>query len=254
MEAYEFGKENNRKIVLIPGNMMSWRQFEAVIPLLSPHYHVTAISTDGYDGTGGTTFTTAEAAAEKLEQYIEKELNGEIDLVFGESFGSATALMLFHRQKIKVGSMILSGAQYMNIGIFSKLLAAVVPRGQFKTFTQIRSVEKLPWMLRLYTRGDDEKLLQQFQYVPQNISLETLQNCTNEALALYKQVDRFAPRRDAKVSIWYGEREPNMKKAVQKLKRAFPHAQVHPFAGYGHGDIISHPDVMAADLIEFLEA
>jgi len=48
MEAVEFGKANNRKIVLIPGNMMSWRQFENVIPLLARDYHVIAVSTDGY--------------------------------------------------------------------------------------------------------------------------------------------------------------------------------------------------------------
>ena len=52
MEAHEFGKENSRKIVLIPGNMMCWRQFEDVIPLLSNDFHVIAVSTDGYDGTG----------------------------------------------------------------------------------------------------------------------------------------------------------------------------------------------------------
>ena len=33
MQAKEFGKEHERKIVLIPGNMMSWRQFKNVIPI-----------------------------------------------------------------------------------------------------------------------------------------------------------------------------------------------------------------------------
>lgn len=61
MTVHEFGNENSRKIVLIPGNMMSWRQFEAVIPLLEKDYRVIAVSTDGYDGTGETTFTTAAA-------------------------------------------------------------------------------------------------------------------------------------------------------------------------------------------------
>lgn len=61
MEVHEFGKENSQKIVLIPGNMMCWRQFEPVIPLLEQKYHIIAISTDGYDGSGKTTFTTAEA-------------------------------------------------------------------------------------------------------------------------------------------------------------------------------------------------
>ena len=61
MDVHEFGKENPLKIVLIPGNMMCWRQFEPVIPLLEQKYHIIAISTDGYDGSGKTTFTTAVA-------------------------------------------------------------------------------------------------------------------------------------------------------------------------------------------------
>lgn len=101
MEVQEFGKQNSRKIMLLPGNMMSWRQFEAVIPLLEKQYHVIAVSTDGYDDTGKTTFTTAEAMAEKLEQYIKEEQDGAIDLVLGESMGGATAGMLFHRQKVR---------------------------------------------------------------------------------------------------------------------------------------------------------
>ena len=86
MEAHEFGRGNEKKIVLIPGNMMCWKQFEDVIPLLAAEHHVVAVSTDGYDG-GATTFTTAEASAEKLEAYIQKHLDGEVDLAFGESFG-----------------------------------------------------------------------------------------------------------------------------------------------------------------------
>ena len=81
MEVQEFGKQNSRKIMLLPGNMMSWRQFEAVIPLLEKQYHVIAVSTDGYDDTGKTTFTAAEAMAEKLEQYIKEEQDGAIDLI-----------------------------------------------------------------------------------------------------------------------------------------------------------------------------
>ena len=254
MEVQEFGKQNSRKIMLLPGNMMSWRQFEAVIPLLEKQYHVIAVSTDGYDDTGKTTFTTAEAMAEKLEQYIKEEQGGAIDLVFGESMGGATAGMLFHRQKVKVDAMILSGPQYMNLGMFSWVLTAIVPRSQYNLTKKIQSVDKLPWMLRLYTRGDDQKLLNQFQYVAKNISLVTLQNATKEALRLYPAIDTFAPEPEAKVAIWYGSNEPNMKKAMRKLKRAYPNAQDHPFAGYGHGDIIGHPDVMARDIIAFMES
>lgn len=188
-----------------------------------------------------------------MEAYINENLDGEIDLVFGESFGSATAGMLFHRQKVKVKSMIMSGPQYMNIGIFSKVLSVIVPRNQFKLLKKIQSVNKLPLMLRLYTRGDDEKLLKQFKYAPKNISLETLKHCMDESLSLYTVIDSFTPCPDAKVSIWYGANEPNMKEAVRKLKRAFPNAGTYVFAGYGHGEIMSQPDEMASAIIDFME-
>ena len=32
MEVKEFGSDNSMKIVMIPGNMMCWKQFEQVIP------------------------------------------------------------------------------------------------------------------------------------------------------------------------------------------------------------------------------
>ena len=252
MEAYEFGKENEKKILLIPGNMMSWRQFENVIPLLQKDYHVIAISTDGYDEKG-TVFTTAEAMAEKLEGYIRDNLDSKIDLLFGESFGSATAAVLFHRQKVEVGSLIMSGPQYMNLGVFSKILSYIIPRNQYKLLGKMKNTRKLPILLKLYTRGDDKKLLKQFEYTPEKISFKTLQNTTDGALRLYGQIDRFNPDPEAKVSIWYGEREPNMKKAIKKLKKAFPNAQIHPFNDYGHGQIISDPERMADNIVRFIE-
>jgi len=252
MEVKEFGSDNSMKIVMIPGNMMCWKQFEHVIPLLEQDYHVIAISTDGYDGTGQTTFTTAEAAAEKLENQIREHFDGQVDLVFGESFGCATAGMLFHRKKVSVGSLIMSGPQYMNIGVLSGILAAIIPGNQYRLLHNIQERKKLPWLLKLYSRTDDEKLLAQFENVPPYISLETLRNCTREALALYEQIDHFEPEPEARVSIWYGAKEPNMKKAVEKLKRAFPNAKERPFEGLGHGEIITHPDKMAKEIREFL--
>lgn len=252
MEAQEFGRGNDKKIVLIPGNMMCWKQFEDVIPLLAEEHHVVAVSTDGYDG-GGTTFTTAEASAEKLEAYIQEHLDGEIDLVFGESFGCATAGMLYHRQRVGVDAMILSGPQYMNLGSLTGLMAAIIPRNQYRLMYNLQTQKKLPWLLRLYTRTDDEELLTQFKNVPPNISLDTLKNCMREALALYEKIDGFDPDANARVAVWRGAKEPNMKVALQKLKRAYPNLEDHPFPGFGHGEIMAYPDLMVQEIERFME-
>ena len=133
--------------------MMSWRQFECVIPLLKKNFHVIAVSTDGFDGTGKTTFTTSVESAEKLEDYIRNHLDGHVDLIFGESFGSATAGTLFHRQKAQADSLILSGPQYMDLGIFNGFVTKVISRNQYRMYSKIQDQKKLPWLLKLYTRS-----------------------------------------------------------------------------------------------------
>ncbi len=254
MEAKEFGKEHNRKIILIPGNMMSWRQFKNVIPIFERDFHVIAVSTDGYDEK--TEFTAVEKSAESIEKYIADNLDSHIDLVFGESFGSATAGMLFHRQKVRIDSLIMSGPQYMNLGIFTKLIKEIIPKNQYGLIQKVkpgRKSGKMPLVLKLYTRADDENMLKMFEAMPSNITLKTLQNCTDEALRLYDVIDQFEPDPNAKVSVWYGAKEPNMKKALEKLRRAFPSMDDKPFDGMGHGDIIGYPEIMAEEIKKFME-
>lgn len=254
MEAKEFGKENSRKILLIPGNMMSRRQFRNVVPILKNDFHVIAISTDGYDGV--TEFLDTEKSAESIETYIADNLGSHIDLVFGESFGSATAGLLFHRQKVKIDSIIMNGPQYMNLGLLSGLLKRIIPRNQYRLIEKVRSGResgKMPLLLKLYTRADDANMLKMFEAMPDNITLKTLQNCTNESLCLYGTIDSFEPDPDAKVSVWHGAKEPNMKTALKKLRRAFPNLEDHPFEGMGHGDIIGHPELMAEEIKKFAD-
>ena len=254
MEAVEFGRGNSKKIVLIPGNMMSWRQFEKVIPELEKVFHVIAVSTDGFDGK--SEFTVTESAAVSLEKYIEEKLNGHIHLVFGESFGSATAGIIFHRQKVKVDALIMNGPQYMNLGILNKVILNTIPNNQHRLVQKVkegRKSGKMPLMMKLYTRADDANMLKMFKAMPDNISLNTLRNCMSEALRLYDIIDTFEPDPDAKVSVWYGAKEPNMKTAVKKLLRAFPNAENHSFEEMGHGDIIGKPELMAAEIKKFME-
>ena len=163
---------------------------------------------------------------------------------------------MFNRQKVKIDSLIMSGPQYMRLGVFTGLIKKIIPKNQYGLTQKIKSGRKsgkMPLMLKLYTRADDENMLKMFDAMPDNITLRTLQNCTDEALRLYEVIDKFEPDQNAKVSIWHGAKEPNMKKALEKLRRAFPAAEDKPFEGMGHGDIIGHPEIMAAELKKFME-
>ena len=70
MEIKRFGNPVGKKIMMLHGNLMCWRQFEDVIPLLEEEFDVYAVSFDGFDGTGKMTYTTAQEQADKLEDYL----------------------------------------------------------------------------------------------------------------------------------------------------------------------------------------
>ena len=77
MEIKRFGNPVGQKIMMLHGNLMCWRQFEDVIPLLEEEFDVYAVSFDGFDGTGKTTYTTAQEQADKLKE-MQKELELEL--------------------------------------------------------------------------------------------------------------------------------------------------------------------------------
>ena len=62
----------------------------------------------------------------------------------------------------------------------------------------------------------------------------------------------FPVQPDAKVACWYGEKEGHMKKAIHRLRKAYPGLIVRCFPGFGHGEIINHPALLASELERFL--
>ncbi len=194
MEIKRFGNIEGKTMMLLHGNLMCWRQFEDLIPLLERKFCVYAVSFDGFDGTGKTTYTTAQNQADKLAGYIEKELNGRLDLLFAESLGCGPAVFLKASPTVQIDRMILSGPEYLDFGVLNRLT----------------------WEAGLYLYRTD-----------------------------------FLVQPDAKVACWYGEKEGHMKKAIQRLRTAYPSLIVRCFPGFGHGEIINHPALLVSELERF---
>ena len=71
MDIKRLGNPDGKSVMLLHGNLMCWRQFEDLIPYLEPDYCIHAVSFDGFDGTGQTTYTTAQAQADRLAEYLD---------------------------------------------------------------------------------------------------------------------------------------------------------------------------------------
>ena len=255
MKFYEFGNPGNPTIMCLPGNFMTHRQFENIVPMLEQEYHVITVSFDGYDETGETVYTTGEDQARKLADYIRNNLDGKINLVYAESLGSIPAVFLTRMEGLQIGGIIVSGAEYMNYGIFNALASKLFVPMTYKLMTKILSSGdvKFPAFLKIKMGITDDVFAPMLKQVCKSLTLETTEATFWEALKLYPEhVSTWKPNPDIRISCWYGEKEMNMKKAIKHLKRAFPNLEVHPFKGLGHGEIMAHKELLVQELKAFL--
>jgi len=247
MEIKRFGSTQGKTIMLLHGNLMCWRQFEDVIPLLEKDCCVYAASFDGFDGSGTTTYTTAQLQADKLADYLCAECGGRLDMLFAESLGCGPAILLNSSPKVRIDRMILSGPEYLDFGVLNRLILKIMPPKQYQTACR----KTMPaWALRFM--GQTEQGMQtMLSRIPDHISLESVR--ATWAVGLYLYHTDFTVQPDAKVACWYGEREGHMKKAIRKLRKVYPGLTVRCFSGFGHGDIINHPKLLTKELMQFME-
>ena len=246
MEIKQFGDPAGKKIMLLHGNLMCWRQFEDVIPLLESTYCVYAVSFDGFDGTGQTTYTTAQEQAHKLETYLCENCGGTLDVLYAESLGCGPAIFLKASPQVQIRRMILSGPEYLDFGVLNDLILKIMPQKQYRTAHE----KTMPaWALR-FMGQTEQGMNTMLSRIPDNISLESVRATWEVGLYLYRTP--LPPQPDAAVACWYGEKEGHMKKAFQKLRAVYPRLTVRCFAGFGHGDILNHPELLVAELEGFL--
>lgn len=100
MKIYSFGEETKPAILLLPGTCCHWkRNFGHVIPLLQEHFYVLCASYDRFDETEDSTFPNMLIETAKLENYIQKNLGGQLFAAYGCSLGGSFVGLMVQRKK-----------------------------------------------------------------------------------------------------------------------------------------------------------
>lgn len=247
MEIKKIGNPISKSIMLLHGNLMSSKQFEDITPLLEKQYLIYAVSFDGFDNSGETTYDSAQNQAKKLESYIKDNCASHIDMLFAESLGCGVAILLNSFGEIEIDHMILSAPEYLDYGFLNPLILKIMPKKQY----QMAREKKLPnWVLRFMGQSS-EGMKKTLSRVADNISLESITATWKAGLYLYRV--NYPVQKDKKVSCWYGQKEGHMKKAIKRLNEIYPLLEVKCFEGFGHGEIIDHPNLLVKELVSFME-
>lgn len=110
MKVTEFGKENEKTLMLLPGTSCTWEMnFSKILDPLKEHYHVLCVNYTGYDDSGEI-FTTQTEETEKIESYVKEHFNGKLDGVYGSSMGGSFASLLLQRRKIHINHIFIGSS------------------------------------------------------------------------------------------------------------------------------------------------
>jgi len=103
MDFKEFGNQNGRTLLMLPGTACTWQlNFKNVMDELASKYHLICVNYDGFEGDPSVVFTDMLTVAEKIEDYILKNHGGKVDGAYGSSLGGSFVGLLVQRKRIHI--------------------------------------------------------------------------------------------------------------------------------------------------------
>ncbi len=127
MEFTEFGKENNKTMLLLPGTCCNWQvNFGGVLEELKKQYHLICVDYDGFDGKGSH-FSDMLTVTAKIEDYILENHGGQVDGAYGSSLGGSFVGLLIQRKRIHINHGFIGSSDLDQTGkIVGKIQATII--------------------------------------------------------------------------------------------------------------------------------
>ena len=247
MTIHEFGKENEKVVVLLHPSLVMWDYFEYVIPLLRDRYHLIIPALPGYDEDAPGDFTSVEKIAGELADRLEERGLSDIACLYGCSMGGAVAARFLADNRVKTRCAVMDG------GITPYQLPRLVTRFiAVRDFLMV-SLGKLGGIKLLekaFTSDEySEEDLQYIEKVLRSISAKTIwrtfDSCNNYAMP--KRIRTDCPR----IEYWYARTEEKDRKwDIEYIRKNFPGTVFRVFENIGHGGLAALKPALLASEIE----
>ena len=239
------GDKLNRSILLIHGMANTSTVFDPLLPYLKDYY-VIVCELDGHSSKDPGLFISVTDAAQKIEKYVNDNLDGRLYGLLGFSLGGTIATELISRGNIEVERTVLDAAFVIKMGIMTY---------PFKLLFQgsIGCIKKnipIPKALVESIMGKGNSGIVDTLY--KGVSLKSIGNA---ALSCYTYTIKDGIRNyHNPVVFWHGENEPYPVKSARLLKRYLPQMKKRVYKGMGHGQMLhEHTEAYAKRLVSFLE-
>ena len=234
MTIHEFGKDNDKVIVLLHPSVVMWDYFECVIPLLEKKYHLIIPALPGYDPDNKSDFTSVEEISAELEEWLNLNGLSNVTCLYGCSMGGSIVVRMLAGNKVTIQSAVIDGGitPYQLPWIVTRLIA-------IKDFLLIYTGKLGGTKLLEKAFSTDELSEEDAQYAAKVLKMisartiwRTFESCNNYSMPENVHIDcRY-------IEYWVAEKEVKDRKwDVSYIKNYFPRTAFRKIKDVGHGGL-----------------
>lgn len=190
MKYYEWGKQHEKAILLLPGTCCNVKSnFTQVIPLLAEHYHVIGVDYDGFDGKG-TEFSDMLTVTRRIERFIANKLSGSVHIVYGSSLGGSFVGLLVQRNRIHIDHAVIGSSDLDQSGTVSAWLQTQLLGGAF--YRMLRKGQMPQWMIKISEKKMGKEATQKYAAMISSIS-DAMQTVSKKSMKQQFYSDLVTP-------------------------------------------------------------
>ena len=178
MQFTEFGKQDGKTLLLLPGTACTWQlNFKNVADELAEKYHLIAVNYDGFEGDGAVVFPDMLTVTEKIEDYLLEKHGGRVDGAYGSSLGGSFVGQLIQRKNVHLdhgifGSSDLDQSGRLSAWLQSKLVVPLLTGFTGSEKKKAKTKEKLKSLFEMNDEAADQFMACFAQFSPESIKNE----------------------------------------------------------------------------------
>ncbi len=246
MTVHEFGKENEKVVLLIHPSLVMWDYFEYVIPLLQDRYHLVIPAVPGYDTESAGDFTSVgEIAAELADWLLSRGLT-EVACIYGCSMGGSMVMRFLADRRVRAECAVMDGGitPYRLPWIITRFIAVrdflMVYLGKLGG---IRLLEKA-FTTDEYPEEDLQYLGQVLKFISAGTIWRTFESCNN--FDMPKEIRTDCPH----IEYWYAKTEEKERKwDIEYVREKLPGTVFRVFEDTGHGGLaVLKPELLVSEM------
>ena len=239
---HTYGDKENPTLLLIPGLGVSYEIFLPLIDLLKGDFHIIAVGIDGFLLGQESRYTSVDDQAVQAIRYVQKNLNGHLDIAYGLSLGGKILSRIMERNEVVTDHAIMDAAPLLPLPTWS-----VDPLRYYQSFTVWTCYHWTGFWKFVFHSHYFDVLLDECKKVWPYGKGKSVRDG-------YKDVytHKLETIHGADIHFWYGTKEAFVAKPqATHLCKIHPDTHVEVFPGMNHAQLlVDHPEEVAKRILD----